>query len=123
MNHSGSTTTIFRATTTTDLFHLMMLRNPYLITGRRRRQSLRRDFRLALSVVLIIAFCGCGERDSVLPMAQAQTEVPPAANANAAENPYQHRVPAPPLVDAEWVNTATPLSLADLRGRFVLLDF
>ena len=34
------------------------------------------------------------------------------------------RLPAPPLDGGvEWVNTAGPLTLADLRGRFVLLDF
>ena len=39
------------------------------------------------------------------------------------ENPYALRVPAPSLEGGEWVNTQGPLSLADLRGRFVLLDF
>jgi thiol-disulfide isomerase/thioredoxin len=33
------------------------------------------------------------------------------------------RVRAPELVGRGWLNTAGPLSLADLRGRFVLLDF
>ena len=32
--------------------------------------------------------------------------------------------PAPPFPeDAEWINTTQPIKLADLRGRFVLLDF
>jgi thiol-disulfide isomerase/thioredoxin len=39
------------------------------------------------------------------------------------ENPFPTRIAAPPLEGGEWVNTAGPLSLADLRGRFVLLDF
>ena len=39
------------------------------------------------------------------------------------ENPFPTRIAAPPLDGGEWVNTAGPLSLADLRGRFVLLDF
>ena len=33
------------------------------------------------------------------------------------------RVRAPELVGRGWLNTAGPLSLADLRGRFVLIDF
>ena len=33
-------------------------------------------------------------------------------------------MPAPPLDgDFEWINTTKPLTLADLRGKFVLLDF
>jgi DNA-binding beta-propeller fold protein YncE len=54
----------------------------------------------------------------------AQAEAPPAGpNATVAENPYPHRVAAPPLEGGEWVNTPAPLALADLRGRYVLLDF
>jgi thiol-disulfide isomerase/thioredoxin len=33
------------------------------------------------------------------------------------------RVRAPELIDGEWFNTRSPLKLAGLRGRFVLLDF
>lgn len=51
----------------------------------------------------------------------------PATDASALntakQNPYPHRVAAPGLDGAAWVNVATPLSLPDLRGRFVLLDF
>lgn len=58
-------------------------------------------------------------------------EQPGAAEATEAEadakqatdNPYLRRVPAPGLEGGEWVNVAAPLSLHDLRGRFVLLDF
>ncbi|HVX15300.1 MAG TPA: thioredoxin-like domain-containing protein [Pirellulales bacterium] len=40
------------------------------------------------------------------------------------EFPYQHRVPCPELVGGTgWLNTAGPLELKDLRGKFVLLDF
>jgi DNA-binding beta-propeller fold protein YncE len=57
----------------------------------------------------------------------AQSTVPAASNANsgtkASENPYPHRVAAPPLLGGEWVNTAAPVTLANLRGKFVLLDF
>ena len=33
------------------------------------------------------------------------------------------RVRAPELADGSWFNTTHPLALADLRGRWVLLDF
>ena len=51
----------------------------------------------------------------------ARAQNPPAGN--AGQNPYSQRVPAPPLEGGEWVNLKDPISLADLRGRFVLLDF
>lgn len=38
--------------------------------------------------------------------------------------PYQHRVPCPALSGGVgWLNTAEPLKVNDLRGKFVLLDF
>jgi len=43
--------------------------------------------------------------------------------APAAEDPYTRRVPAPGIEGGEWVNVGAPLSLNDLRGKFVLLDF
>src|SRR5262245_38195857 len=48
-----------------------------------------------------------------------------AAAQNAAEDhPFPKRVTAPPLDGGqEWINTTRPLTLADLRGKFVLIDF
>src|SRR5579863_2270895 len=38
--------------------------------------------------------------------------------------PYQNRVPCPELAGGvAWLNTAGPLELKDLRGKFVLVDF
>ncbi|HEV3344102.1 MAG TPA: thioredoxin-like domain-containing protein [Pirellulales bacterium] len=38
--------------------------------------------------------------------------------------PYQHRIPCPELAGGVgWLNTAGPLELKDLRGKFVLMDF
>jgi len=50
---------------------------------------------------------------------------PPAIGGPAvAAHPYPRRVPAPSLSgDFEWVNTTKRLSLADFRGKFVLIDF
>ncbi len=40
------------------------------------------------------------------------------------DNPFARRIPAPDLDGGvEWVNTAEPVKLESLRGRFVLLDF
>ncbi len=40
------------------------------------------------------------------------------------DSPFRQRVRVPPLPEGlEWLNTAGPLDLADLRGKFVLLDF
>lgn len=44
--------------------------------------------------------------------------------AAAAENPFPKRFPAPSLDGGvEWLNTKEPLSLKDLRGKVVVLDF
>jgi DNA-binding beta-propeller fold protein YncE len=40
-----------------------------------------------------------------------------------AGHPYPVRIPAPGFEGGEWVNVAKPIALADLRGRYVLLDF
>jgi DNA-binding beta-propeller fold protein YncE len=40
------------------------------------------------------------------------------------DSPFRQRVRVPPLPEGlEWLNTAGPLELADLRGKFVLMDF
>ncbi len=75
---------------------------------------------ITLLVLVAVSFGG----DVVgLPGSAARGENAAAPNRKAGENPYSQRVPAPPLEGGEWVNTKAPVSLADLRGRFVLLDF
>ena len=61
-----------------------------------------------------------------MPVVQAQSargDALAAGAPGAAKNPYPYRVPAPDLDGGEWVNVAKPISLKDLRGRYVLLDF
>src|SRR4051812_48461258 len=74
-----------------------------------------------------VAFCtGCGGPDGVARTARAQPGADATVGGNAgnkAESPYPHRIPGPPLEGAEWVNTPAPHTLAEFRGRFVLLDF
>lgn len=42
----------------------------------------------------------------------------------ATEHPFPRRMEAPPLDGAvAWINTAGPIDLEDLRGKFVVLDF
>lgn len=49
---------------------------------------------------------------------------PAIAEAAVAEHPYPGHVPSPSLDGGkDWLNTAGPLDLKDLRGKFVLLDF
>ncbi len=50
---------------------------------------------------------------------------PPAAGLDAGVDAIRTgpRVRAPELIDGDWFNTDTSLTLAGLRGRFVLLDF
>ena len=44
--------------------------------------------------------------------------------AHAVEFPYARKQPVPPFPqNVTWLNTAGPLELHDLRGKFVLLDF
>src|SRR6476646_4594596 len=103
-DHSGATKITFVATGTTDLFESNMSAKP-----------------LRLIAVMAAALCfGSAGRVASFARAEAQPSVP---NANVAENPYPQRIAAPALEGGEWVNTSAPLAIADLRGRFVLLDF
>jgi len=48
----------------------------------------------------------------------------PRQLAAAGDNPFPGRFPAPSLDGGtEWLNTSGPISLQDLRGKIVLLDF
>jgi len=41
-----------------------------------------------------------------------------------SEHPFQHRLRVPPFPERlKWINTGRPIELAELRGKFVLLDF
>ncbi len=47
-----------------------------------------------------------------------------AAQDEGGENPFSRRYQAPALDgNVEWINTAGPIDLRQLRGKFVLLDF
>jgi thiol-disulfide isomerase/thioredoxin len=47
-----------------------------------------------------------------------------APGCDASEPPFRQRVRVPPLPEGlTWLNTAGPIDLSSLRGKFVLLDF
>ncbi len=47
-----------------------------------------------------------------------------AAGGQTGDSPFGQRQKVPPFpAGLEWINTAGPIELADLRGKFVLLDF
>ncbi len=53
-----------------------------------------------------------------------QTQPVSEAKQQLPENPFPRRVKAPPLEGGVgWLNTSTQLTLRDLRGKIVLLDF
>ena len=53
-----------------------------------------------------------------------KTEKPEKADEDAVENPFPNRHPAPELEGGvEWLNTGGPISVKDLRGKIVLVDF
>jgi sugar lactone lactonase YvrE len=79
--------------------------------------------RLTASLLAVAISQDCDRWGFGVPAADAQQTPPPAAEPAAEPDPFFRRVPAPALDGGVWVNTAGPLSLADFRGRFVLLDF
>ncbi|WP_437226818.1 thioredoxin-like domain-containing protein [Planctomicrobium sp. SH661] len=55
---------------------------------------------------------------------QADESAPGTRLAAAGDNPFPGKFPAPSLDGGtEWLNTSGPISLQDLRGKIVLLDF
>jgi DNA-binding beta-propeller fold protein YncE len=72
-------------------------------------------------LLLVGGICSLGSGSA---FGQEQTAADaPDLKAEESPHPYSPRIEAPPLDGGEWVNTENPLSLDDLRGRFVLLDF
>ncbi len=47
-----------------------------------------------------------------------------AEGQGVSQSPFPRRIPVQPLPEGmEWINTAAPIELRQLRGKFVLLDF
>jgi thiol-disulfide isomerase/thioredoxin len=68
-----------------------------------------RRWYLSAGAAVLVAFCLLGPSEPAAP---------------ASQQPLRSGAPAPELEGGTaWLNTASPLRLADLRGRVVLLDF
>jgi thiol-disulfide isomerase/thioredoxin len=86
---------------------------------------------LALLLVLAASWAGGSAGADEIELAQAPAKKPPKSAKPAADEseaeppfPYRNRIPSPDLSGGlAWINTAGPLELADLKGKFVLLDF
>lgn len=99
-----------------------MAKKQYWTRGTANRAMSTRS-RIAIVTALLLGVNGgYGGSNGFGPIANA--EVPKEeSKVGAKAYPYPHHVAAPALEGGEWVNTSAPLALADLRGRFVLLDF
>jgi len=82
-----------------------------------------------LSVEVAVAAQG-NDEVSTSPSAQRQQAEPAqqqdeaAPGKNPPPHPFRNRVPVPEFPQgASWLNTQGPLRMADLRGKFVVLDF
>ena len=72
----------------------------------------------------MMVFARPGSRVWALLLGVVATVVAVAEAKEMAAHPFAHRQKVPPLPQGlTWLNTAGPLELKDLRGRFVLLDF
>src|SRR5262245_18689450 len=95
------------------------------MVGFRIRSVRRLALSLASLAAIVVTFAtsvSYGQPAPVAPAEPAATAKPPAAVLPA--NPFPRRIKAPPLDGAvAWINTAAPLDLRQLRGKFVMLDF
>ena len=58
------------------------------------------------------------------PVPDSEAEAPVDKDGNPIENPFPQRIPAPSLDGGDaWLNTSGAITLKDLRGKVVLLDF
>lgn len=78
------------------------------------------------ALVALVSLAGCGQHGSAVAQAADDSDTAPSADepADDMDFPYQHRIPSPELEGGVgWLNTAGPLELKALRGKFVVLDF
>jgi thiol-disulfide isomerase/thioredoxin len=89
------------------------------------QRNLAGRFVVAALVVMFLGWCGRGLLVQA-PPAWAAENLTLVAEEEPMEDdaPFQQRIPAPSLDGGtEWINTAGPLDLKDLQGKFVILDF
>ena len=84
---------------------------------------------LAFSVCISSSFSGFAQDEEKKPPAKEETgaeseKQPVDEDGKPIENPFPRRSPAPSLEGgAAWLNTSGEITLKDLRGKVVLLDF
>jgi thiol-disulfide isomerase/thioredoxin len=85
--------------------------------------AMRRRYGLLVSLlVLVLAVLAAAPLSTAWLTAQEKNK--PAKAADDDENPFPRRIDVPEFPkDAEWLNTGRPLTKADLKGKFVILDF
>jgi len=90
------------------------------------RQSFAFRARSGRSLMVLLAIVA-GIASAVLlsgTVASAQPLRVKPAEADDPEHPFARRIPSPDLTAGEgWINTAGPVEMQDLRGKFVILDF
>lgn len=85
--------------------------------------SSRVRLRLTSTLLGIVVLGLIGVAVCLPPLTQSQ-ETKPAKPEPRAENPFPKAFPAPELEGGEeWLNVGGPITLRDLRGKVVLLDF
>lgn len=75
-------------------------------------------FSIHLLIFGVMLLSGCGPNSTLAPN-EMPTDTPPPSNKPA---PYPDLGVAPELTNEVWLNVSTPLRLADLRGKVVLVD-
>jgi len=108
----------------------------------RNRQNLRD---LAIFCACLVILIGCGQPAGNPTAVAAPADTPPpdnqktpvssnakdkddspakAADATSDDSPFRRRIPAPALDGGvSWLNSAGPVDIKDLRGKWVVLDF
>ena len=74
---------------------------------------------LGLSAIAVLTGCSAAvtlESPATLPVAEMEAEQLPVA-------PTENYGPAPEIGNDVWLNTQTPIRLADQRGKVILVEF
>ena len=86
--------------------------------------GIRRRACLLLSLACLLGWLAVISPSHAMAEDAAEKEAPKEAAEDAGQNPFPGRFPAPGLEGGtEWLNTTGEISLKELRGKIVILDF